>query len=118
MGPLLLILLPVLLYVLLIRPQQKKIKDQQALAKAVEEGDEVMTTAGIYGIVTALEGEDAWLEIAEGVEIHVARGAIARRVPPTVSVDAAASTDEDDDVVDPVEPSDATTDDGKALGQN
>src|SRR5689334_8155818 len=116
MGPLLLLALPVLLYLLLIRPQQKKMKEQQALAKAVEEGDEIMTTSGLYGIVTALEGDDAWIEIAEGVEVHVARGAIAKRVTPAGLPADEAETDDSDDVLDPVEPADPL-DDGKPAGQ-
>ena len=42
----------------------------------------MMTTAGVYGFVTAIEGDVVWLEIAEGVEIRVAKGAIARRITP------------------------------------
>ena len=53
----------------------------------MEEGDEVMTTAGIYGFVTAIEGDVIWLEIAEGVDIRIARQAVARRIPP-VEADA------------------------------
>ena len=74
------LLLIVLMYFLLIRPQQKRMREQQALLSAVEEGDEVLTTAGVYGFITAMEGDVVWVEIAEGVEVRVAKGAIARRV--------------------------------------
>ena len=76
------LLLIVLMYFLLIRPQQKRMREQQSMLSAVEEGDEVLTTAGIYGFITAMEGDVVWVEIAEGVEVRVAKGAIARRVAP------------------------------------
>jgi preprotein translocase subunit YajC len=76
------ILLVVLMYFMLIRPQRRRAQAQQALLSAVQEGDEVMTSAGMYGFVTALDGDVAWVEIAEGVEIRVAKAAIARRVLP------------------------------------
>jgi preprotein translocase subunit YajC len=84
------LLLIVLMYFLLIRPQQKRMRDQQSMLSAVQEGDEVLTTAGIYGFVTAMEGDVAWVEIAEGVEVRVAKGAIARRIAPAAddAVDA------------------------------
>jgi preprotein translocase subunit YajC len=94
------ILIAVAMYFLLIRPQRKRMQDQRALANAVEEGDEVMTTSGVYGFVTAIEGDVIWLEIAEGVDIRIARQAVARRVPATEGAgvpDAAASPAAADD---------------------
>jgi preprotein translocase subunit YajC len=93
------LLLIVLMYFMLIRPQQKRMRAQQALLSAVQEGDEVLTTAGVYGFITAMEGDVVWVEIAEGVEVRVAKGAIARRVDPTTTptdapvdeIDAASS---------------------------
>ena len=81
MSLIFLIALPVLMYFLLIRPQQRRVKEQRALLSAVAEGDEVMTTAGIYGYVNAIEDDTIWLDIAEGVEIRIAKGAVARRIP-------------------------------------
>ena len=75
------ILIAVVMYFLLIRPQRRRMQQQRELANAVEEGDEVMTTSGIYGFVTATEGDVIWLEIAEGVDIRVARQAVSRRLP-------------------------------------
>ena len=87
------LLLIVLMYFMLIRPQQKRMRAQQALLSAVQEGDEVLTTAGVYGFITAMEGDVVWVEIAEGVEVRVAKGAIARRVDPTTTP-TEAPTDE------------------------
>lgn len=94
-----LLLLPVLMWLLLIRPQQKRMKAQQALLSALGEGDEVMTTAGIYGYINAIEGEMVWLEIAPEIEIRIARSAIAKKVEPTGEAanevgEPAADTDE------------------------
>src|SRR6476646_6826394 len=74
------VLIAVAMYFLLIRPQRRRMQEQRALANAVEEGDEVMTTAGLYGFVTAIEDDVIWLEIAEGVDIRIARAAVSRRV--------------------------------------
>jgi preprotein translocase subunit YajC len=87
------LLLIVLMYFMLIRPQQKRMRAQQALLSAVQEGDEVLTTAGVYGFITAMEGDVVWVEIAEGVEVRVAKGAIARRVDATTDAPAAAAED-------------------------
>ena len=94
------LLLIVLMYFLLIRPQQRRMKEQQALLSAVAEGDEVLTSSGMYGFITAMEGDVVWVEIAEGVEIRVAKGAIARRVTPAADTGAAEPVAADDDVVD------------------
>ena len=77
------LILPLLLlamYFLVIRPQQQRIRAQQALVAALREGDEVVSSAGIYGRITSLTEDIAILEVAEGVELRIARGAIARRL--------------------------------------
>jgi len=83
----------VLMYFLLIRPQQRRMLEQQALLAAVAEGDEVVTTSGLYGFVTAIDGDVMWVEIAEGIEVRMAKGAIARRVTPAADVAAEPSHD-------------------------
>jgi preprotein translocase subunit YajC len=114
MGSLIpLLLLPVIFYFLLIRPQQKKQRAQQELLSAVAEGDEVMTTAGMYGFVNAIDGDTVWLEIAEGVEIRIIRGAIAKRVVPPAA-DSGAAEAADPLEAPPVDPVDNRPDDPKA----
>lgn len=68
------------MYFLLIRPQRRRQREAVALQRAIEVGDEVVTTAGIYGFVTALEGDIAWLEIDEDVQVRISRAALARKV--------------------------------------
>jgi len=67
-----------LMYFLLIRPQQRRMREQQALVRDTEVGDEVMTSSGIYGIVTELEDDTFLIEVAEGIEVRMARGAVAK----------------------------------------
>jgi preprotein translocase subunit YajC len=100
------ILIAVVMYFLLIRPQRRRMQQQRELANAVDEGDEVMTTSGIYGFVTAVEGDVLWLEVAEGVDIRVARQAVSRRIPASegAAEDGAAATEDGA----------ATTEDGAA----
>jgi len=81
MGALIpLILLFVVMYAVMIRPQQRRAREHQALISAVEVGDEVMTTAGIFGTVTSIEDDVIGIEIAPGVIMKVARAAIGRRI--------------------------------------
>jgi preprotein translocase subunit YajC len=70
----------VAMYFLLIRPQRRRMREAQALQSSIGEGDEVLLASGMYGFVAAIEGDVMWLDIAEGVEIRVARSAVARRL--------------------------------------
>jgi preprotein translocase subunit YajC len=70
------------IYLLLWRPQQKRIAAVRRLQSQIQEGDEVLTTSGIYGRITNLGESDADLEIAPGTVIHIARGAIGQRIDP------------------------------------
>ena len=67
-------------YLLLWRPQQRRIQAVRRLQNEIQEGDEVLTTSGIYGTIRRLGEADADLEIAPGTVIHVARGAIGQRI--------------------------------------
>lgn len=71
-------LLVVIFWLLIFRPQQKRLKAQQAMLSAIRRGDTVVTTGGIVGKVTkAVEGEDLEVEIAQGVKIKVVRAMVA-----------------------------------------
>lgn len=73
-------LMVVAFYVLLWRPQQRRMASVRQLQAHLREGDEVMTTSGIYGRIVQLEDDDLRLEIAPGTVIRVARGAIGQRL--------------------------------------
>lgn len=72
--------LPVLLigffYLLIIRPQQRRLKQHQAMVSAVKRGDEVVLSSGIKGKVTKIEDADATVEIAPGVNVRVVKSMI------------------------------------------
>jgi len=71
-----LILIFVVFYFLLIRPQQKKAKEHQAFLGGLKKGDEVVTSGGIHGRITGLTDAIVTMEIAEGVRIKVNRSSI------------------------------------------
>lgn len=72
------VLLVVIFYFLIFRPQQKRLKAQQAMLAAISRGDTVVTTGGLVGKVTkAIEGEDLEVEIAQGVKVKVVRAMVA-----------------------------------------
>lgn len=91
-----LLFLPLMLvgaYFLLIRPQRRRQKEQVSLQRALAEGDEVLTTSGIYGFITGFDGDIVWLEIDDNIQIRVARAAVQRRVDTSgVADDASAIT--------------------------
>ena len=103
MGPLLvLILLFVVMYAAMIRPQQKRAREHQTLMAAVQVGDEVMTTAGIFGTVTDVEGDVVSIEISPGTVMRVARAAIGRRMNAELDEYVPDDDFDDDDVADSV----------------
>jgi preprotein translocase subunit YajC len=86
-GFLPLILIGVAMYFLLIRPQRKRMRDQQALISQVGEGDEIITNGGIYGFITAVDGDVLWVDIGDAdnkIEIRIHRSAVARKIDPKV----------------------------------
>ncbi len=72
-----LILIFVVFYFLLIRPQQKKAKDHRELLAKLKKNDEVMTAGGLYGKVVALTDTVITLEVAQNVRIRVSRPQIS-----------------------------------------
>ncbi|MFZ4717789.1 MAG: preprotein translocase subunit YajC [Ilumatobacteraceae bacterium] len=88
------IIMGVAMYFLIIRPQKKRQREAVQLQSSIEVGDEVMTTSGVYGFVTSFEGDIAWLEIDDDVQIRIARQAIQRKVD-TSKGETAVPTDKD-----------------------
>jgi preprotein translocase subunit YajC len=105
---LLFLIIPVAMYFLMIRPQRKRLKDQNALQAAIDVGDEVVTNSGIYGFITGVDGDKFWLEVDDDVQIRIARAAIQGRVnqPVTPAEPAKPAGDRADDPAD-----DGATDD-------
>ena len=76
-----LIIIMLLMYMFLIRPQQKRVKEQQALVRSLAAGDEVLLNSGIHGVVKEVEEESGiiWLEVAQDLELKVLRTAVDRK---------------------------------------
>ncbi len=81
------------MYVLMIRPQRQRQAQQQSMIDGAGVGDDVLTTGGIYGTISEVEGDDIVVEIASDVTVHMTRRGIAAVLPPE---------DEADDVVEGV----------------
>ena len=83
MGPLLALLLTFgLMWALLILPQQRRMRQHQAVIASLEPGDEVVTAGGVYGTVVSVEDEVLAVEVAPGIVLRVLRNAVSQRVAP------------------------------------
>ena len=77
------ILLPLfglVFYFLLIRPQQKRMKEHADLVSSLEPGDDVLTNGGLYGTIATIDGQIAELEIADGVIVRIQRASVAELI--------------------------------------
>jgi preprotein translocase subunit YajC len=100
----------VLLWVLLIRPQRQRQMKQQQLLSSVEPGDEILTVGGLYGIVRDIDEEDDLIvEIAEGIQVRVARRAVGGVVKPEDEDEGEDQGDGDEDELGVEEHEDAAT---------
>ena len=81
MSMLPLVLMFVVLYFVMIRPQMKKQKEAKAMIDALAKGDEVVTVGGMLGKVTKLNDSSLSLEIANGVEVQIQRHAVVQVLP-------------------------------------
>lgn len=99
------LLLPVVLlgamYMLVIRPQQKRVREQASLVSSLEVGDEVLTSAGIYGTITLIDGEVMLVEVADGLEMRMSKQAVTQLV----------TYEDEDEVDDEVEDAETSADD-------
>ena len=74
------VLMFVILYLLIIRPQQKKQKDHQRMVDELKKGDRVVTSGGVHGTITGIKDKEDILvvQVAKDVQIEVSRGSISR----------------------------------------
>jgi len=77
------LLIFVVFYLLMIRPQQLRVKEHQAALKAVKKGDEVITGGGIRGRVTKVTDDEAEVEIANGVKVRVIKSTLSQVLSPS-----------------------------------
>ena len=93
MGPLLALLITFgLMWALLILPQQRRMREHQAVIASLRAGDEVVTAGGVYGTITSVDEETLAVEVAPGVVLRVLRSAVTQRIAPD---DDGAVDDED-----------------------
>lgn len=97
------LLLPIaliaLLYFMMIRPQQKRAKDQQSMIANIKPGDEIITIGGIYATVVSV-GDRIRVAVADGSELEIATMAVGRVLPveasePVDEAETAAELDDD-----------------------
>jgi preprotein translocase subunit YajC len=72
------VLMFVVLYLLILRPQMKKQKAQQKMIDELEKGDAIVTSGGIHGTILNLKDDILVVKIAENVKIELSRGAVSR----------------------------------------
>jgi preprotein translocase subunit YajC len=79
------LLIFVIFYFLMIRPQQQRVKQHQAALAAVKKGDEIVTGGGIRGRVTKVSDEEVEVEIAQGVKVRVVKSTISNVLTPNAN---------------------------------
>lgn len=75
------IILFIVFYFLLIRPQSKRAKEHKKMVEALSKGDEVLTQGGIYGRITEVGESHVVVELAENVEVKLQREAVSSALP-------------------------------------
>lgn len=73
-------LLIAIFYLMLIRPQKKRMESHRELVESIGVGDQIITMTGLYGTVRAIGDEDVEIEIAPGTTVRFLKSAIGRRV--------------------------------------
>lgn len=81
MGLLPFVVIFVLFYFMLIRPQMKRAKEQKKMIEALQKGDEVITTGGVLGKITKVSDQYVSLEIADNVVIQVQKATVQTLLP-------------------------------------
>ncbi|MET0519133.1 MAG: preprotein translocase subunit YajC [Burkholderiaceae bacterium] len=76
-----LVLMFVVLYFVMIRPQMKRQKEHKAMIEAIAKGDEVVTSGGLLGKISKVSESFLTLEVASGVELQVQRSAVVQVLP-------------------------------------
>jgi preprotein translocase subunit YajC len=91
-----LVILVAAFYFLIVRPQRRQQLIRRQLIATVDVGDEIVTSGGVFGTVVDMDPETLEVEIAPGVVVKLARGAVAQKITGVVD-DAADDQDEDDE---------------------
>jgi len=70
----------VIFYFMLIRPQQKQQKEHEAMLENLKKGDRILSTGGLYGVITGIKGDDLEVQFSQTVKLTLARSAVAKLV--------------------------------------
>lgn len=81
LGMLPLVLIFVLFYFMLIRPQTKRAKEQKNMVEALAKGDEIVTSGGVLGKITEVDDSFLTVNIADGVDVKIQRQAVSTLMP-------------------------------------
>jgi preprotein translocase subunit YajC len=94
-GYVFILVLLLLMWFVLIRPQRRRQTEQQRMINSLEVGKEIVTAGGLYGTVTRLEDDEVRIRIAPDVEVRVAKRAVAAVLSPDDELDAAEEPEEE-----------------------
>lgn len=104
------------MYLLVIRPQQRRVRDHASFVSSLRYGDDVVTAGGIFGTITSLSDDTVSLEVAPGVSLKVLRSSVTRTVgdePPDIEtiddIDTVDDGERIDEVTDVTESSDTSS---------
>jgi preprotein translocase subunit YajC len=87
------VLLVALFWLLVLRPQRRHAAEQQELIDSLEPGDEIVSAGGLYGVITSIDGDELHVEIADGLVVRMARGAVAGLVERDEELETAPDAD-------------------------
>jgi preprotein translocase subunit YajC len=108
-GVIFLAVMLLLAWLVVILPQQRRVRAHRAVVAKLHEGDDVMTTSGILGTINAIEGDVLHVQVAPDVELRLVKGAIARRMGPDSTASGAdGSANAEDDAGTDAEAASAT----------
>jgi preprotein translocase subunit YajC len=93
------VILFALFWLLIVRPQRRQAAEQRELIASLDPGDEIVSAGGLYGVIRSIDGDELVVEIADGVVVRMARGAVAGLVERDGELESAPHDD------DPVNPS-------------
>ena len=88
------VFLLVLFWMFLIRPQRRQAAVQRELIASLEPGNEIVSTGGLFGVIKSVDGEELHVEIAEGLVVRMAKGAVAGLVERDEESESAPDTED------------------------
>jgi preprotein translocase subunit YajC len=93
-GVIVVVILVALFALLIVRPQRRQAAEQRELIASLEPGDEIVSAGGLYGVIKSIEGDELLVEIAEGLVVRMARGAVAGLVERDEEPESAPEADD------------------------